>query len=728
MPFQVSPGVNVSEIDLTTVVPAVPTTEGAIAGVFHWGPVDQRILIDSENSLVNRFGKPSGHNAETFFTAANFLSYGNQLYVTRTANVSVTTSTTYTYANGASATLAGNTISSHTAIGNTGAVTTRSLYNIKNRDDFEDKQPSFGNAGDDAVLYAAKYPGAYGNSIRVSQCDTAAQFKQDIALVPNTFISSSATSMVFVVGNTSAVIAASNTASGSLSDAANVVNTTFGKLNVGDIIVAGNSTIGYQRLKIASFSALDAADNSAALTSTTWADLDPRSNSTHYSATVNFETAFNLSKNVSRTSINYEWEYAYLFDRAPGTSYWQSTKGGNTAVADELHVVVVDRLGKFSGTPGTILETYGSVSRATDNKLEDGSANYYVNMINDSSNYIWATNTRNGAAAAPSATVVSSTATAPISLNLSGGSDGFDENTIEVGDVLRGYAQFASAESVDVSFLLQGTARGPNDNGAQLANYLIQNVAEVRKDCIVFVSPPAAAVVRNPGEEYADIRVFRDRIVSSSYAVIDSGYKYQYDKYNDVYRYVPLNGDTAGLCVRTDNERDPWFSPAGFNRGQVKNIIKLSYNPSKAERDELYKIGVNPVVTFPGQGTVLFGDKTALARSSAFDRINVRRLFIVLEKAIAIAAKSMLFEFNDGFTRAQFTNMVVPFLRDIQGRRGIYDYKVVCDESNNTAEVIDRGEFIGDIYIKPARAINFIQLNFVAVRTGVEFNEIIGNA
>jgi len=231
----------------------------------------------------------------------------------------------------------------------------------------------------------------------------------------------------------------------------------------------------------------------------------------------------------------------------------------------------------------------------------------------------------------------------------------------------------------------------------------------------------------NGGQDEADdVVTYRNSLTSTSYAVLDSGYKYQYDKYNDVYRYVPLNGDMAGLCVRTDDIRDPWFSPAGFNRGIIKNTVKLAFNPNKAQRDLLYKNGVNPVVTFPGQGTLLFGDKTLLAKPSAFDRINVRRLFIVLEKAIATAAKFSLFEFNDQFTRSQFVNLVEPFLRDVQGRRGIYDFKVVCDESNNTGEVIDRNEFVGDIYIKPARSINFIQLNFVAVRTGVEFSEVVG--
>ena len=243
---------------------------------------------------------------------------------------------------------------------------------------------------------------------------------------------------------------------------------------------------------------------------------------------------------------------------------------------------------------------------------------------------------------------------------------------------------------------------------------------------MVFVSPEQDDVVNNSGSESTTVITTAGTYTKSSYAVMDSGYKYQYDKYNDVYRWVPLNGDIAGLCVRTDNERDPWFSPAGLNRGVIKNVVRLAWNPTKAERDELYKAGVNPVVTFPGEGTILYGDKTLLNRPSAFDRINVRRLFIVLEKSITKAARSSLFEFNDEFTRAAFVNIVEPFLRDVQGRRGIYDYRVVADTTNNTAEVIDQNQFVGDIYIKPARSINFIQLNFTAVRTGVAFEEIVG--
>ena len=307
-------------------------------------------------------------------------------------------------------------------------------------------------------------------------------------------------------------------------------------------------------------------------------------------------------------------------------------------------------------------------------------------------------------------------------LNASFG-QGRDGGLPRAADYINGLNEFANPEVVDVSFILTG------DGNQTVAIHAINNIAEVRKDCLAIISPRRADVVNNSGyvgAEMDDIIAFRNLLPSSSYAVMDGNYKYAYDKYNDLYRYVALNGDTAGLMVRTDNERDPWYSPAGFNRGQVKNVIKLAFNASKGQRDQLYKAGVNPVVTFPGQGTVLFGDKTLLSKPSAFDRINVRRLFIVLEKAISTSAKFTLFEFNDEFTRAQFRNMVEPFLRDVQGRRGIYDFKVVCDNSNNTGEVIDRNEFVGDIYIKPARSINFIQLNFVAVRTGVEFSEVVG--
>jgi hypothetical protein len=354
--------------------------------------------------------------------------------------------------------------------------------------------------------------------------------------------------------------------------------------------------------------------------------------------------------------------------------------------------------------------------------------NFFQTVLNERSAYIWWAANRSTAATANTASLTASTSQTPLSLSFVTGSDGTDETTVSLGLLAAGYDKFKSAEDVDISLVLQGRAVG-GTYGEQLANYIIDNIVETRKDCMAFISPASNTVVQQLNTQTCLEKVlsFRNALKSTSYAVMDSGYKYRYDKYNDVYRYTPLNGDIAGLCVRTDEMRDAWWSPAGFNRGIIKNLVKLAYNPDKAHRDQLYKGGVNPVVTFPGQGTLLYGDKTMLKTPSAFDRINVRRLFIVLEKAISTAAKFTLFEFNDDFTRAQFRNIVEPFLRDVQGRRGIYDFKVVCDTTNNTGEVIDRNEFVGDIYVKPARSINFIQLNFVAVRTGVEFTEVVGN-
>ena len=299
---------------------------------------------------------------------------------------------------------------------------------------------------------------------------------------------------------------------------------------------------------------------------------------------------------------------------------------------------------------------------------------------------------------------------------MTGGADG---QTLTDAITITGFDKFKSSEDIDISLILAGSC------SSTVASYLISNIAEVRKDCMVFISPEQSDVVNNDGGEVTAINDFRNLLPSTSYAVIDSGWKYQYDKHNDTFRYIPLNPDVAGLVVRTTLERDFFFSPAGFNRGQVKNVARLAWNPNKTERDNLYKNGVNPVVSFSGQGTLLFGDKTLLSKPSAFDRINVRRLFITLEKSIANFAQFSMFEFNDDFTRSQFTSAVEPFLRDIQGRGGIQDFAVICDESNNTQEVIDRNEFIGSIFVKPTKSINFILLNFVAVRSGVEFEEVV---
>lgn len=421
------------------------------------------------------------------------------------------------------------------------------------------------------------------------------------------------------------------------------------------------------------------------------------------------------------------WEYKDNFDGAPGTSTYAASVGASSA-SDELHILIIDEDGLFSGTIGTVLEKFSFVSKASDAKKSDGTNNYYKDVINARSQYIyWTDHTTSvsgsgndwGTPATTGSVYPYAPLTDAVTISLSGG---VDDYALTDGNKENAFELFANAELYDISLIMLGKA------SSSVATYVINNIAETRLDCVAFVSPQDVSsgdvIIGSSSTESTAIIAYRDELPSTSYAVMDSGYKYQYDRYNDKYRYVPLNGDVAGLCARTDYTNDPWFSPGGLNRGQIKNVVKLAFNPNKTLRDNLYKSGINPVVTFPGEGTVLFGDKTLLAKPSAFDRINVRRLFIVMEKAIATAAKFQLFEFNDGFTRAQFKNLVEPFLRDVQGRRGITDFVVKCDESNNTGEVIDRNEFVADIFVKPNRSINFITLNFVAARSAINFSEI----
>jgi hypothetical protein len=558
MAFQISPGVNVSEIDLTTIIPVLGVSEGAYAGHFNWGPIDDIETIGDEIELVRQFGEPEDGNFVDFFTCANFLAYTNNLKVVRAANNAC-----------------------YNATANNAGI------QIKNRIDYNENHDGTSNA---YGYWAAKYAGTLGNSLSVS---------------------------------------------------------FFGSSNT---------------------------------------------------------TAFEA------------WTYWPYFDSAPATSEFGAAKN---YANDEIHLVVVDENGEFTGVAGEVLERFSHMSKASDAMTQDGSSNYYKNVVNERSKYIWWL-AHPGAATnwGTSANGTSFVEVGATANSLAGGTLVGPSN----GDLARAYDRFKNVDEVDVALVLTG------QHNSTIVTYIINNLAEYRKDCVVFVSPRRADVVNNLDNEEEDIVDYRKNSItlSSSYAVMDSNWKYQFDKYNNVYRWLPMNGDIAGLCARTDLERDPWWSPAGFNRGQIKNVVRLAWNPTKTDRDELYKNGINPVVTFPGEGTILFGDKTLQSRPSAFDRINVRRLFIVLEKAIARAAKYSLFEFNDQFTRAQFVALVEPYLRDVQGRRGIYQYRVVCDQTNNTPEVIDRNEFIGDIYIKPARSINFIQLNFVAVRTGVAFDEIVG--
>lgn len=569
MAFQLSPGVAVVEKDFSGIIPAVATSAGGFAGTFVWGPVLDPVTITSETTLVQRFGKPTDATAQSFFTAANFLAYTNNLLTVRVDTDS----------------------KNATASGATGAT------KIKNEDDYE---ANFSTGQGSVGEWAAKYPGALGNSILVEMAD---------------------------------------------------------------------------------------ADT--------------------------FDT----------------WDYRSNFNGAPGTSAYAEAAqltDPTTAVNDELHILIIDKDGKWTGVAGGILEKFSGVSKASDAKNADGSNNYYKDVINSQSKYVWwmdHTTAVEVAGTAWGTAVTDGTEykllSAALSKSLGGG---VDDLTATDGQLIAGYMLFANAEQYDISLLPLGKVN------PAVAEAVINDVAEVRADCVAFVSPvdkgSGDIIIGSADENITKITQFRDELPSSSYAVMDSGFKYQYDRYNDKYRWVPLNGDTAGLCARTDYTNDPWFSPGGLNRGQVKNVVKLATNPNKTQRDTLYKKGVNPVVNFPGEGAVLFGDKTLLARPSAFDRINVRRLFIVLEKAISTAAKYQLFEFNDSFTRAQFKNLVEPFLRDVQGRRGVTDFRVKCDDTNNTGEVIDRNEFVADIFIKPNRSINFITLTFVAARSSVNFTEI----
>ena len=432
----------------------------------------------------------------------------------------------------------------------------------------------------------------------------------------------------------------------------------------------------------------------------------------HPSGTGGLQRAITNGCNIRR-----RWRFYDQVAGAPGTSPYATSKGGSN---DEIHVIVVDEDGGISGTANTVLEVYQKLSKASDAKSPQGDTNYYPTVIQTRSKYVyWMDHNSGGSNWGNTASGTTYTAVStPTLTSLQSGSDG---SAVTVAQKKTAYEKFLDSETVDVGLIIAG----PGDS-THVDNVI--SIAEDRKDAVAFVSPERSDVVNvaNANTQTSNVVGFYNSIRSSSYVVFDSGYKYQYDRYNDVYRFVPLNGDIAGLSARTDLIADSWYSPAGFNRGTIRGAVKLAYNPNKTQRDDLYRNRVNAVVTFPGQGTVLFGDKTGLSAPSAFDRINVRRLFIVLEKAISTASKFQLFEFNDEFTRANFRNIVEPFLREVQGRRGITDFLVVCDETNNTGEVIDRNEFIAEIFVKPARSINFITLQFVATRTGVSFEEVAG--
>ena len=695
MSFLVSPGVRVREIDLTNVVPAVATSIGAIASAFEKGPVGSIVNITSEEELIQIFGKPQNdsNQFENFFTAANFLGYTDALKVVRCESGIVNAT-----ANGA-------------------GLLIRDDDHYDN--DFDTGQASVGE-------WTARTAGTHGNAVGVSICASATAYEQS------------------AVTTTSATEAAGQTVI-SVTDAS-----VFG---VGDIVNFGETgNIEYE----------------TTATSTT--------DSTITIKLLDDVNGQGLQNAISSgTNIRRRWRFYDLFDGAPGTSSYATERGRGTG--DEMHIVVYDYTGEQSGfdvdangqrTNG-ILETYANLSKNINAKSPQGDSIYYPYVIRKQSSFVYwtdhntaginwgtdidatvgnivlngtdgsgtdagdnieiedGTDSSAGHIAMEDGTGSYSALNTPTKTELSGGTDDY---AVTAGELETAYGEFEDTESVDVNLILGGRGGGAGDTASSQDTHvtMLTTLVEKRRDCVAFVSPYRSATVGISSSITQTDNVVEafDLCPSSSYVVFDSAYKFQFDKYNDVFRFVPCNGDTAGLCAFTDQVADSFFSPAGFNRGNMRNAIKLSFNPKKAERDRLYRARINPVVNFPGQGVVLFGDKTALTKPSAFDRINVRRLFLLLEKAIATAAKFQLFEFNDEFTRAQFRNLVEPFLRDIQGRRGITDFKVKCDDSNNTGEVIDRNQFIADIFIKPARSINFITLNFIATRTGVAFSEVGG--
>ena len=541
-----------------------------------------------------------------------------------------------------------------------------SSFVIKNTTDY---QNNYADGSASVGMWASRTAGAWGNNLSVSQCPSATAYEE----------SNKTTATAANVGATVVTVASAT------------------GISAGDIVNFGDE----YEYRVVSISTNDLSF--------------VRKEEPNYFGT---SDSSGLHKAISGTpAVRRRWRYYDLFNKAPGTSTYAQTRGGS---GDEMHIAIIDEDGGLVGTKGDVLEKFEAVSKASDAKSPQGDTNYYSDVIYNSSSYVyWMDHNASGSNWGTAAAGTAFTDVTSVSdVSLSNGADGSAATTAQIKSA---YEKFQDSETTDVGLIIAGAG-----DSTHIDNLI--TIAENRKDCVVFASPERSDVVNvtNSATQKDNVVNFFNGIASSSYVFFDSGYKYMYDRYNDVYRYVPLNGDMAGLSARTDSVADAWYSPAGLNRGVVRGAVKLAFNPTQSQRDELYRARVNPVTTFPGQGTVLFGDKTGLKNPSAFDRINVRRLFIILEKAISTASKVQLFEFNDEFTRAGFRNMVEPFLREVQGRRGITDYLVVCDETNNTGEVIDRNEFIAEIFVKPARSINFISLQFVATRTGVSFEEVAG--
>ena len=709
MAFLVSPGVRVTETDLTNIIPAVSTSIGGYAGVFKWGPTNTVTQVTDEADLIRQFGYPvtdasdqGGNSREDWYSAANFLGYTNNLQLVRvlpdgarnaasepvsveagrvsfvvSGDPTVTGTITVSIPTGSDTNE--NVIVSYTAMDTQQGVANKLAVEIRGLAAYDsgDVPAPVLSDGNHVVTIPAPADLDNANALVISdeiQIITLFNPEQDTTATESTGV---------VIENEDDFLAK-----------------TSGEFIYGTAYAKYPGAIGN--------------GIGVALLDSTFDDSDFNNR-----AIIGVATA------------------STLFDTVPGTSTWATGQGFNN-LADEVHVIVYTTDSTVTGTTNQILETYSYLSKAKNGRTADGAVNYYVDVVNSQSRWVYLRPETGASRVVEGNTVIGSTITSENGsstfnafvgvesfsgfrkYDLGGGHDGAE---VDDGDYTEAYDQLSDVETVDISLIFTGSANEANTGNKVVKKHVIQ-IAETRKDCVAYTSPDYQSSVNNPTARKVT-NYFSD-FNSTSYAVFDSGWKRQYDRYNDEYFWIPLNADIAGLSARTDYTNEAWYSPAGLNRGFVRNVVKLSFNPNQADRDSLYTQRVNPVVTFRGQGTLLYGDKTALSRPSAFDRINVRRLFIVLEKAIATASKFQLFEFNDDLTRRTFVNAVEPFLQDILSRRGLTDFRVVCDESNNTGEVIDGNRFVADIYIKPTRSINFITLNFVAVRTGVSFSEVAG--
>ena len=743
---QSSPGVVVQERDLTTVSTVSSANVGVLAAPFESGPVEEIVEISSERALAERFGEPNDANYEYWFTASQFLAYGGLLKTIR-----VNSSTLKN------------------------AVDTGTAPLIKNFQDYETTYEPANNSW----TWAAKTAGTKGNSIGIFVTDSGADH---IAILP---APSSGNEWEYVAN---AALTAASGAAGKVYKYSLLldIDTIVGSFTPGvatTINIGGSqesvNVLAYDAINkkleidlpsggvtgiIANDQAITQGTNTAAVNTT----IERRLYIAKDKGSIDFAASDVLadtnSNNATVSSVRTEYaEREYLpgvkwinVAPRPETSQFTDQVGGHR---DELHILVVDIDGKITGTTGALLERYIGLSKASNAKTSVGETNYYVDVLKQRSQYIyWGEHEGTTFAATATAadgiwgqtadarqfnllqsatgtvdfpagvTTVATKKNATYYYRLSGGADyaiSGGQYSVSNTDVTGAYQLVEDPESQTIDFLLTGPS-GTDDPSAIAKITGLVNIAEERRDCMVFVSPRRANVVgqTNTPTITTSIVDFMKQLPSSSYVVFDSGYKYIYDKYSDVYRYIPCNGDMAGLCLQTTEVSEAWFSPAGFQRGVLRNAIKLAYTPTKTQRDNLYANRVNPIVAFPGQGVVLFGDKTALGFASAFDRINIRRLFLVIERVIQSAAKAQLFEQNDESQRSLFVNIIEPYLRDVQGRRGITDFIVKCDSTNNTPEAVDRGEFYAEIFIKPTRTINYITLTFVATRTGVAFTEV----